>query len=149
MNLGFCEAPRVLESYIGRKMRFLASSHLTHYSPYIPMAHSDVDGLNILIFGFAVVIVAELVRRWSISRNQLPLPPGPKRSLLTGNIFDVPRVEPWKGFRALSDKHGTFHVLLLGIHILIVHSIRTYGVLGPPTATYGGPRHSPSFDRST
>jgi hypothetical protein len=46
---------------------------------------------------------------WGIfrrSRVSLPHPPGPKGWPILGNLFDVPKEEPWAGYKYLSKKYG-------------------------------------------
>ncbi|TCD69243.1 hypothetical protein EIP91_008346 [Steccherinum ochraceum] len=61
----------------------------------------------------ALAVAVFLVRRAFTSRRSLPLPPGPKPSLLWGNLLDIPAVAPWKAFKRYSESSGPLVFLSL------------------------------------
>jgi hypothetical protein len=42
------------------------------------------------------------------SSNRSPLPPGPPRRFLVGNLFDIPRFRAWHTFLRWKDDYGLF-----------------------------------------
>ena len=42
-----------------------------------------------------------------------PLPPGPPGVPVLGNLFDIPKDLPWKGYRDLSRRYGWYLDILL------------------------------------
>ena len=53
-----------------------------------------------------IAVLALLIRRVIADKRRYRLPPGPKPSMLWGNLFDIPAVEPWKRFREYSSVYG-------------------------------------------
>ena len=54
-------------------------------------------------------------------RSTLPLPPGPKKLPLLGNIFDLPTSYEWLTYAKLCKEYGMFGGLELFIQLLIQH----------------------------
>ncbi|KAI0629728.1 cytochrome P450 [Trametes polyzona] len=64
--------------------------------------------------------------RWRARAQGRPLPPGPRRLPIIGNIFDVPTWKPWIGFRDLSTRFGPITYLeLLGERMVVLSSPAT------------------------
>ncbi|KAG1780854.1 cytochrome P450 [Suillus placidus] len=63
----------------------------------------------------------------SFNRNpQYPLPPGPPRSLLVGNLLDIPRFRAWHKFLQWKDQYGdVVYAEALGNSILILNTIES------------------------
>ena len=59
---------------------------------------------------YAAVTLAVLylhsVIKWRRRARGLPFPPGPRPLPLVGNMFSVPTVKVWEGYRALAAKYG-------------------------------------------
>ncbi len=61
-----------------------------------------------LIAGFVAVVFVLLVK-WFKALNMAPLPPGPRPLPIIGNMFDMPKVLPWVGYREWSKIYGEAH----------------------------------------
>jgi cytochrome P450 len=55
-----------------------------------------------------------------IWRPKLPLPPGPPRLPLIGNLHQYPKDEPWRAYQAWNKKYGPIITLKYGQHTFIV-----------------------------
>ncbi|KAJ7253192.1 cytochrome P450, partial [Mycena rebaudengoi] len=59
-------------------------------------------------------------------RKQGPLPPGPPRKPLIGNLLDVPFENPWAAFASWSRKYGdVVYLEVLGNSIVVLNSLET------------------------
>lgn len=45
-------------------------------------------------------------RDWKTRSQGLPLPPGPQSLPIVGNVFGLPTIRPWLGFRDMSKEYG-------------------------------------------
>ncbi|KAH8105253.1 cytochrome P450 [Cristinia sonorae] len=72
-------------------------------------------GLSILLF----------VLRRGFRPSHLPLPPGPRRAWLVGNLFNFPRTRPWLTFREWCNIHGDLFFIHLPLKpIVIIGSVK-------------------------
>lgn len=63
---------------------------------------------------------------WKRTKSQLPLPPGPKGLPVVGNLFQIPREEPWKVYKEWTKEYGDMIYLeAMGQPILILNSLET------------------------
>ncbi|KAJ7312302.1 cytochrome P450 [Mycena albidolilacea] len=60
------------------------------------------------------------------NRSRLPLPPGPKKLPLVGNLFDIPTTEQWETFRKWSRDFDSdiLHLNVAGKSIIILSSLQ-------------------------
>ena len=66
-------------------------------------------GASLMSATLIFIAFASLWALWGIfgrPRVTLPRPPRPKGWPIIGNFFDVPKEEPWAGYRDLSKKYG-------------------------------------------
>ena len=50
--------------------------------------------------------IALLIYRHAMKRKALPFPPGPKGKLVSGNVHQLPRTEPYKAYKEWSARFG-------------------------------------------
>ena len=60
---------------------------------------------HLAIFG-AIGLYLLSILRWRARTGGRPLPPGPKRLPIVGNMFNMPRSRQWLGYRDLSRELG-------------------------------------------
>ncbi|KAH7916689.1 cytochrome P450 [Hygrophoropsis aurantiaca] len=66
-----------------------------------------------------------LLKRVMAKTTPAPLPPGPKKLPLLGNILDMPSVKPWMTFADWGKKFGDISsVEVLGQHIIVLNSVK-------------------------
>ncbi|KAJ7693215.1 cytochrome P450 [Mycena rosella] len=63
--------------------------------------------------------------RWRRNRSRLPLPPGPKKLPLVGNLFDMPAERQWEAYHEWSKKLNSdiIHVDVAGMSIVVLSSM--------------------------
>ncbi|KAF7357321.1 Cytochrome P450 [Mycena sanguinolenta] len=70
---------------------------------------------------FAILLYA---LRWNRNRSGLPLPPGPKKLLLIGNMFDMPTEPQWETFLKWSKQFKSDIILnVTGTSSVVLSSI--------------------------
>jgi hypothetical protein len=113
-------------------MPALTSSNVTNTHEYefwyiIPLRLTSVQATTLLLImarlltlldvGFlfvGLVIVRQLRRRKTVG----PLPPGPKKRLLLGNLLDMPTSKEWTTFAAWGEQWGKSRPSFIAIIIL-------------------------------
>ncbi|KAJ7491568.1 cytochrome P450 [Mycena galericulata] len=72
----------------------------------------------------AVLVVLSTLCYSRSVRDKLPLPPGPRKHLLVGNIFDLPAKSPWKTYEQWSKQYASdiIHLDLAGTSVVILSS---------------------------
>lgn len=60
-----------------------------------------------LLTALLVVLCVLPLTRWRARTRGRPVPPGPRRMPIVGNLFNRPRSKQWLGYRNLSHKLGT------------------------------------------
>ncbi|KAI0641987.1 CyP450 monooxygenase [Trametes meyenii] len=53
-----------------------------------------------------VIFYIKTILDWKKRMRGLPLPPGPPRLPIFGNLFNIPRIRPWLGFRDMRKEYG-------------------------------------------
>ncbi|KAF8210798.1 cytochrome P450 [Mycena galopus ATCC 62051] len=63
--------------------------------------------------------------RWKRSRSRLPLPPGPKKLPLVGNLFDIPTERQWETYAKWSEQFNSdiIHLNAMGTSIVVLSSL--------------------------
>ncbi|KAJ7152093.1 cytochrome P450 [Mycena filopes] len=82
------------------------------------------------IVGVVIGITLYLLRARN-SRHSLPLPPGPKKLPLLGNVLDIPAAHPWETYMAWSKEYNSdiLHLDLAGTSVIILSSIKVADAL--------------------
>ncbi|KAJ7625708.1 hypothetical protein FB45DRAFT_71109 [Roridomyces roridus] len=65
-------------------------------------------------------VVALYIRK----RSRLPLPPGPRKLPIVGNLFDIPKTLQWETYARWSKKYnsGIIHLDLAGKSMIVINS---------------------------
>ncbi|KAJ7113937.1 cytochrome P450 [Mycena epipterygia] len=85
----------------------------------LPLATTNsiwfILGLTIVFYGI----------RWKRTRSRLPLPPGPKKLPLVGNLFDIPAERQWETYHQWSKELDSdiIHVDAAGTSIIVLSSM--------------------------
>ncbi|KAI0333733.1 cytochrome P450 [Cubamyces sp. BRFM 1775] len=70
-----------------------------------------------------VLVRLRLLFDWRARSRGRPVPPGPHAWPLIGNMFDFPKLRPWRGFVTLAKTYGNIiHLQILGEHIIVIGS---------------------------
>ena len=71
----------------------------------MPLSHFP-DSYPILLFTLALSVAYLYARKWHAPASGLPLPPGPRRLPIVGNLFDMPTKNMAPTLHEMSRKHG-------------------------------------------
>ncbi|KAF7368174.1 Cytochrome P450 [Mycena venus] len=82
-----------------------------------------------LIFAFSALLYS--IVRWRQNRSKLPLPPGPKKLPLVGNLLDIPREHQWEAYHRWSKALNSdiIHLDAAGKSIIVLSSMEAIGDL--------------------
>ncbi|KAI0763593.1 cytochrome P450 [Trametes elegans] len=93
------------------------------------MSTTNLAGVNAPVVFLAVLAIALYLgstarwRRWRARTRGRPLPPGPRRLPVLGNMLSIPTWKPWLGFRDISARYGEITYLeVLGQSMLVLES---------------------------
>ncbi|KAJ7437926.1 cytochrome P450 [Mycena galericulata] len=89
-----------------------------------PKTMPSLDVHNKTLYA-AVIIAATLGWLWIRShRRRLPLPPGPRKLPLVGNLFDLPSTFQWKTYARWSKEYNSdiIHLNLAGTSVIVLSS---------------------------
>ncbi len=66
------------------------------------------EGVRFVLTIFIVGVFAKLFSyaSWVARTRGRPLPPGPPRQPIVGNLFNIPKKKPWYGFTELHAQYG-------------------------------------------
>ncbi|KAF5330223.1 hypothetical protein D9611_010590 [Ephemerocybe angulata] len=88
---------------------------------------SDSSVIMPLMTTLGFFCTAYLLSRWQKSKRgvrSLPLPPGPKRLPVLGNLLQLPQVQPWEEYNRMSQEFGDIMYLeALGQPIVLLNSL--------------------------
>ncbi|KAK7041957.1 hypothetical protein VNI00_008939 [Paramarasmius palmivorus] len=84
-----------------------------------------LETLSTMSVVFGLVVVAGTVAwKLRLSRAPAPLPPGPKGLPVVGNIFDLPRSQPWLTYSKWAKEYGPIvHLHVPGQSLIIVNDV--------------------------
>ncbi|KAH7931262.1 cytochrome P450 [Leucogyrophana mollusca] len=81
----------------------------------------SITWLDVCLAGAGVYLLKQLMAK----KSPAPLPPGPKKLPLLGNILDMPSDKPWLVFADWGKKYGDISsVEVLGQHIVVLNSVK-------------------------
>ncbi|KAJ7241641.1 cytochrome P450 [Mycena rebaudengoi] len=77
------------------------------------------------IWGLLVLAVSYYGIRWTRNRSKLPLPPGPRKLPLVGNLFDIPAERQWEKYLEWSKEFNSdiIHLNVAGTSIVVLSSV--------------------------
>ncbi|KAF7373039.1 Cytochrome P450 [Mycena sanguinolenta] len=72
-----------------------------------------------------IVLIILCALRWNRNRSRLPLPPGPRKLPLIGNLFDMPTERQWETFLKWNKqfKSDVIHLNAAGTSIIVLSSM--------------------------
>ncbi|KAJ7065516.1 cytochrome P450 [Mycena amicta] len=78
---------------------------------------------SFLLIGSLLAVFA--IVRGRKRRSALPLPPGPKKLPIVGNLFDMPAERQWEAYRNWSQEYKSdiIHLDVAGTSIIVLHSV--------------------------
>ncbi|CAL1703205.1 unnamed protein product [Somion occarium] len=77
--------------------------------------------LCISLLALLVFFTASLLRKQTDNPKRLPLPPGPAKYPVIGNLFDIPDDVPWETFSSMAQKY--VHLKILSQHTIVISSM--------------------------
>lgn len=81
----------------------------------------ELVGSNFPVILALAPLIALVYLKWK-RPSRLPLPPGPKRLPIVGNMFQMPLVKPWETYMEWSRKYGApLLTLLFWFALLMLH----------------------------
>ncbi|KAJ7836430.1 cytochrome P450, partial [Mycena leptocephala] len=77
------------------------------------------------VWAFAAFLFLFYGLQWKRKRSQLPLPPGPKKLPLVGNLFDIPAERQWETYLEWSKQFNSdiIHLNAAGTSIVVLSSM--------------------------
>ncbi|KAJ8468878.1 hypothetical protein ONZ51_g9347 [Trametes cubensis] len=88
----------------------------------LPTSLLDNPGYFVVIFAVLATYLRSIIK-WRARARGRPLPPGPPRLPIIGNMLVMPKWKPWLGFRELSDKYGPImYMEVFGKPMIVLNS---------------------------
>ncbi|KAK0475230.1 cytochrome P450 [Armillaria novae-zelandiae] len=89
------------------------------------MAYIDIL-VGLISISLAVLLYSRRSHSW-----QLPLPPGPKKRLLTGNLKDMPTSFEWETYYKWGKEHNSdiIHLDVVGTSVIVLNSLEATSAL--------------------
>ncbi|KAJ7624709.1 cytochrome P450 [Roridomyces roridus] len=101
-----------------------------------------MSDISLQTWGLSLGLAGGLIlvhRLWSGSRSQLPLPPGPKKLPILGNLLDIPSKDPWETYAKWAKDYGSdvLHISIAGQSMILLSSLKaTQDLLDKRSSTY-------------
>ncbi|OCH95269.1 cytochrome P450 [Obba rivulosa] len=102
----------------------------------------ELSSFTLAVLTALILVAARIAVRKH--RSNLPLPPGPVRRPVLGNLFDVPTTSPWLKYLQMSDECGSDIICLkvFGTHIIVTNTLKaTINLLERRSLSYSGRPH--------
>ncbi|KAF9523361.1 cytochrome P450 [Crepidotus variabilis] len=93
-------------------------------SPALSFLSGEREKAILLVVLLATILIFK--RKWSTKKFQLPLPPGPKKLPLLGNILDMPKKFEWLAFASWGKEFNSdiIHLSVAGSDFIVLNSVK-------------------------
>ncbi|KAF8970100.1 cytochrome P450 [Flammula alnicola] len=94
---------------------------------------------DILVYCVPCFLLGLFLFKYSTKKHNLPLPPGPRKLPLIGNLLDVPSKFEWEAFQAWGKEYDSdiIHLNVAGTSIIVLNSLKAaYDLMDKRSSIY-------------